>query len=248
MVEGLARGVRHRPERRGQGLPKRILAWHELARDRLVGTELTIVYCTLCGTVVPYRSEAGGRTFTGTSGLLYRSNKLMFDEETRSLWNTTEGRPVIGVLAGSGLELRAEPVVTTTWGDWRAAHPGTTVMDRETGHRRDYSEGAAYRDYFATDELMFEVPWTDRKLKNKAEVVGILLSPVNRVYATDGRRFMAESRPQELRDEAGGIWSVHQDAPRTVAASVPASFVRVPARRAYWFGWQAQFPATELVK
>ncbi len=270
--------------------PKRILAWHELARDRLVGTELTIVYCTLCGTVVPYRSEAGGRTFTfGTSGLLYRSNKLMFDEETRSLWNTTEGRPVIGVLAGSGLELRAEPVVTTTWGEWRAAHPGTTVMDRETGHRRDYSEGAAYRDYFATDELMFEVPRTDRKLKNKAEVVGILLSPVdapeaprkalalsaeflqrsrlhhmkfaghsllvvtspagaNRVYATGGRRFMAEPRPQELRDEAGGVWSVHEDALRTVAASVPASFGRVPARRAYWFGWQAQFPATELVK
>ena len=55
--------------------------------------ELTVVYCTLCGTVIPYGSEAGGvlRSF-GTSGLVYRSNKLMFDEETLSLWSSVEGR------------------------------------------------------------------------------------------------------------------------------------------------------------
>lgn len=158
--------------------PKRILAWHELARDRVGGVELAIVYCTLCGMVVPYRSEAGGRAFRfGTSGLLYRSNKLMFDEETMSLWNSSTGRPVIGELAGAGLELRTEPVVTTTWGEWRAMHPRTTVMGRDTGHRRDYSEGAAYRDYFATDDLMFDVPGQDDRLENKAEILGLLLEP-----------------------------------------------------------------------
>jgi hypothetical protein len=260
-----------------------------MARDRLGGTDLAIVYCTLCGTVVPYHSQVGGRAFTfGTSGLLYRSIKLMFDEETGSLWNTADGRPVIGALAGSGLELKSEPVVTTTWGEWRAAHPDTTVLDRETGHRRDYSEGAAYREYFASDRLMFEVPQADRRLKNKAEVVGVLLSPAgapdaprkalalsaeflrrervhhlsfaghalvvvttpagaNRVYATDGRRFVAGSGPEELRDEAGGTWSVGEDALRAGPAPAP-SFARVPARRSFWFGWHAQFPDTELVK
>jgi len=139
--------------------PKRILAWHELARDRVGGVELAIVYCTLCGTVIPYEAMAGGKLrVLGTSGFLYRSNKLMFDEETKSLWSTLEGRPVIGPLAGSGVELRYRPVVTTTWGEWRAAHPGTTVLSLDTGHQRDYSEGAAYREYFGTDELMFQVP------------------------------------------------------------------------------------------
>jgi hypothetical protein len=58
--------------------PKRILAWHEMAIDRLGGTELTVVYCTLCGTVIPYDSVAAGRRLRfGTSGLLYRSNKLV---------------------------------------------------------------------------------------------------------------------------------------------------------------------------
>ena len=81
--------------------PRRILGWHELARDRVGGVELAIVYCTLCGTVIPYGSEAGGLALTfGTSGLLYRSNKLMFDAETLSLWSAVEGRPLIGPLAG----------------------------------------------------------------------------------------------------------------------------------------------------
>jgi hypothetical protein len=156
--------------------PRRILAWHEMAHDRLGGVDLTIVYCTLCGTVIPYESLVGGarRTF-GTSGLLYRSNKLMFDEESMSLWSTLDGTPVVGPLAGSALRLTARPVVTTTWGEWRKTHARTTVLSLATGHARDYSEGAAYREYFATDRLMFRVPVLDKRLKNKDEILGVIL-------------------------------------------------------------------------
>lgn len=154
--------------------PKRILAWHEMALDRVGGVRLAVVYCTLCGTVIPYEADAPdkSRSFTfGTSGLLYRSNKLMFDHETLSLWSTLEGRPVLGPLAKEDIVLRYRPVVTTTWKEWRAAHPETTVLSLDTGHTRDYDEGVAYRDYFAHDDLMFEVPLHDKRLKRKAEVV-----------------------------------------------------------------------------
>jgi hypothetical protein len=163
--------------------PKRILAWHEMALDRLGNEELTLVYCTLCGTVIPYKSVVGGvkRTF-GTSGLLYRSNKLMFDHETMSLWSTLEGRPVVGRLAGQPVTLDMWPVVTTTWAEWKAQHASTTVLSIDTGHERDYSEGAAYREYFETDRLMFKVPKLDARLTTKAEVLGVL------VPATGGGR------------------------------------------------------------
>ena len=152
--------------------PKRILAWHEMAIDRVGGVDLTIVYCTLCGTVIPFESRANGRLFRfGTSGLLYRSNKLMFDEETNSLWSTFEGVPVVGSLVGSGVALQSHPVVTTTWKEWRTEHPETRVLSLDTGFSRDYSEGAAYRDYFSTDRLMFQVSETDARLRNKAEVL-----------------------------------------------------------------------------
>ncbi len=158
--------------------PKRILAWHEMARDRVGGVELHVVYCTLCGTVLPYESVAGNRTWRfGTSGLLYRSNKLMFDEETGSLWSTLEGRPVVGELVDAGLQLQARPVVTTTWGEWRRLHPATTVLAIPAGHDRDYREGAAYRDYFSHDALYFQVPHADDRLRNKAEVLTFTVRP-----------------------------------------------------------------------
>jgi Protein of unknown function (DUF3179) len=197
--------------------PKRILAWHEMARDRIGGVELTIIYCTLCGTVLPYESQVGDELYHfGTSGLLYRSNKLFFDEETRSLWSTLEGRPVIGWLAGQeGVALRLRSSVTTTWGEWRRLHPETGVLSPDTGYDRDYSEGVAYRNYFATDALMFQVPETDDRLNNKDEVLVFQLSSAegadppeawaisidflrrNRVYPFEavGRRFLILSSP-----------------------------------------------------
>ena len=105
---------------------------------------------------------------------MFRSNKLMYDRETQSLWNTLWGEPVIGPLAEEGFRLKRRPIVTTTWGEWRRRHPETLVLSRKTGHRRDYSEGAAYRDYFATDRLMFAVPKLDARMKNKAEVLALV--------------------------------------------------------------------------
>ncbi len=270
--------------------PKRILAWHELARDRLGGVELAIVYCTLCGTVLPYESAAGGRARTfGTSGLLYRSNKLLYDEESHSLWSTLEGRPVIGSLAGSGLELVARPVVTTTWKEWRTAHPDTTVLSLETGHQRDYGEGVAYRDYFASDRLMFAVPGRDDRLRNKAEVLGVRLRPLgsppgtprqalalsadflrkhplhhlefaghrllvvtsaggaNRVYSVGDLRFARASGPDRLEDSQGRLWKTGETS-LALDGGGASPLPRVAAARAFWFGWHAQFPETELVR
>ncbi|MEO0853645.1 MAG: DUF3179 domain-containing protein, partial [Cyanobacteria bacterium J06648_11] len=155
--------------------PKRILAWHEMFVDTVGDVPVTGVYCTLCGTMILYESEIDGvKHEFGTSGFLYRSNKLMYDKATQSLWVTLLGTPAIGPLVEEDIALKHRSVVTTTWGEWRRRHPETTVLSLNTGHRRDYSEGAAYREYFATDDLMFNVPDLDDRLKNKDEILGLL--------------------------------------------------------------------------
>ena len=154
--------------------PKRILAWHEMVKDVVGGRSINGVYCTLCGSMIVYDTKIARKHYElGTSGFLYRSNKLMYDHKTKSMWSTIRGEPVIGTLVGKGLKLEPLYVVTTTWGKWRSLHPETDVLSLETGHRRDYSEGAAYRAYFATDDLMFDVPLIDERLKNKQEVLVI---------------------------------------------------------------------------
>jgi hypothetical protein len=267
--------------------PRRILAWHEMAIDRVGGVDLTVVYCTLCGSVIPYASRHGEQHHRlGTSGLLYRSNKLMFDESTLSLWSTTVGRPVGGPLVDGKIRLDSYPVVTTTWSEWRAEHPDTTVLALPTGYRRDYGEGAAYRDYLADDDLMFGVPSTDSRLANKSEVLVfpytvrasergegrplaisiellseerlftversgkrllVLTTPggANRAYEIGPERYRPADR-QQLEDDAGRLWRITEDA-LVPHAKGPAPKPRVPAHRAFWFGWYAQHTDTELI-
>jgi len=142
--------------------------------DIVGGVDVAGVYCTLCGTVILYDADLGALNHAlGTSGFLYRSNKLMYDQQTQSLWNTIKGEPVLGPLVDKEIALNHRSVVTTTWGKWKELHPDTKVLSLETGHFRDYREGVAYHDYFATDELMFNTPFQDSRLKNKREVLAL---------------------------------------------------------------------------
>ncbi|MGK0272701.1 MAG: hypothetical protein ACI88H_003374 [Cocleimonas sp.] len=154
--------------------PKRILAWHEMFVDTIGGVDIAGVYCTLCGTVIPYKTKLNGVDYNlGTSGFLYRSNKLMYDQKTQSLWNTIKGEPVLGPLVDKGIKLEHLSVVTTSWGEWKRRHPKTTVLSEKTGHIRNYGEGVAYKNYFGNDALMFNTPFSDKRLKNKQEVLAL---------------------------------------------------------------------------
>ncbi|HEX2222919.1 MAG TPA: DUF3179 domain-containing (seleno)protein, partial [Thermoanaerobaculia bacterium] len=122
--------------------PLRILDWHEMVNDEVGGEPVTISYCTLCRSAVLYstRTPAGGAYTFGTSGLLYRSNKLMVDRQTLTLWNNLTGEPVLGRLARSPVRLPVLPLTRTTWKDWRTRHPRTTVLalDEELARRWGY--------------------------------------------------------------------------------------------------------------
>ncbi|MBI1779461.1 MAG: DUF3179 domain-containing protein [Proteobacteria bacterium] len=156
--------------------PLRIVNWHEMVNDVIGGVPVSLAYCTLCGAGILFDGRVAGREqpFTfGSSGLLYRSNKLMYDRQTDSLWNQFTGRPVMGPLTGSKIELRVLPAVLTSWGPWRARHPNTRVLALQTGFVRDYRPGIAYHDYFASPELMFPALVKDMRLSQKDLIFGV---------------------------------------------------------------------------
>ena len=150
--------------------PLRILDWHEMFNDVVGGVPVALAYCTLCGSGILFETRVPERAepfVFGSSGFLYRSNKLMYDRQTHSLWNQFTGRPVVGPLTGSGIELRVRPVTITSWKNWLDRHPDTKVLSLETGHARDYTPGQPYGKYFASPDLMFPALVADTRLKPK---------------------------------------------------------------------------------
>ena len=156
--------------------PLRIMGWHEMFNEVIGGVPVALAYCTLCGSGILFETKVKGRAkplIFGSSGFLYRSNKLMFDRATHSLWNQFTGKPVSGKLVNSGIELQQRPVVITTWENWRRDNPDTRVLSLQTGHRRDYGSGVVYRDYFASNQLMFPTNVDQRQHRQKDYVFGI---------------------------------------------------------------------------
>ena len=134
---------------------------------------------------------------------------------------------------------------------------------------------------------MFQVPEHDDRLKNKAQVLTLVVAaegagpfegtpvaiaagflernPVhhigvadrrlvlvtspggaNRVYDAGDRRFVRWLDASRIEDEQGRAWSVTESA--LVAQGGSDTRARVPAQRAFWFGWYNQYPETRLMK
>lgn len=255
--------------------PLRIMGWHEMFNEVIGGVPVALAYCTLCGSGILFETKVAGRAkplIFGSSGFLYRSNKLMFDRATHSLWNQFTGKPVVGKLVRKGLELKQRPVVITTWKDWKEANPDTKVLSLQTGFNRDYGSGVVYNDYFSSNELMFPVNVDQRAHRQKDYVFGIrdfgaskawpLEAFSNRRVINDtmngkalvlvGNAAKREVRAYEsagltFRKNGNGLTSADgRNWTRTEEALVAndgARLPRVAGHIAYWFAWNGYLGA-----
>ncbi len=259
--------------------PYRIMDWHEMLNDTIGGQPVSLAYCTLCGSGILFNTTVAGEaqplTF-GSSGLLYRSNKLMYDRATESLWNQFTGRPVVGPLTGSGTQLQTLPLVSTTWGEWRSRHPETRVLSLQTGFTRDYRPGKPYGTYFSSPDLMFPTLTNSRELRQKQQVFGLRLSGANRAWPLQtfrggkvlndqvgvikvvlignaaSRNIRAYRRGDQIFGPGGDPHTVISDAGTwqvTEAALLGPNreqLTRLPGHLAYWFAWYNYFGSDTL--
>ncbi|MEO3413695.1 DUF3179 domain-containing protein [Roseovarius sp. CAU 1744] len=261
--------------------PLRIMGWHEMFNEVIGGVPVALAYCTLCGSGILFETKVRGRSrplIFGSSGFLYRSNKLMFDRATHSLWNQFTGKPVSGRLVNSGIELQQRPVVITTWAEWRRDNPDTRILSLQTGHRRDYGSGVVYREYFASDNLMFPTNVDQRQHRQKDYVFGIrefggakawpLKAFRKRRVINDAMQgkplvLIGDARSRSVRAyERGGLTfektkdglqssdGVHwQIDEEVLRASDGRTLPRVAGHIAYWFAWNGYLGSeSELYK
>jgi hypothetical protein len=216
---------------------------HEMVNITIGGRRLGIPYCTLCGSAQAYLLDS---VPTGvappvlrTSGLLSRSNKVMYELGTRSVFDTFTGRALSGPLRRAGVVLDQVTVVTSTWGAWKEDHPRTRIVAQDGGVGRVYEDDPLRgRD---DDGPIFPVGDVDPRLPVQAQVVGVI-APGRRPIAfpaDEARDALAAGRTVasggvELVADGGGMRA------RTRGGT------ELPTHQAFWFAWSQFHPQTTL--
>lgn len=221
--------------------PRQIMEVREMVNDTLGGRDLGIPYCTLCGAAQAYFTddlpEGVERPVLRTSGLLIRSNKVMYDITSGSVMDTFRGNAVTGPLAEKNFKLKQASVVTSEWGAWKAAYPETTVLIEELALGRDFD----FRNNRDANGPIFPVGDVDPRLPVHEDIIGAITSAGKPVAFQRSAAFLALSKGEDivvdnvqLTLEAGGIKAVDKDGSD------------LGSHQAFWFAWSQFHPETEL--
>jgi hypothetical protein len=221
--------------------PRRIMEVREMVNDTLGGRHLGIPYCTLCGAAQAYYTdqlpEGIDRPILRTSGLLIRSNKVMYDINTYSVFDTFLGKAVTGPLAEKNLQLKQASVVTTDWGTWRKAHRETTVLVESLALGRDFD----FRNTRDANGPIFPVGDVDPRLPVHEDIIGVITASGKPVAFQRSKAFVALKKGDviayenvRLELDAGGIKAVDADGSD------------LGSHQAFWFAWSQFHPQTAL--
>lgn len=137
-----------------RGYPLAILTFHEIVNDELGGEPVVVTYCPLCNSGLVFDAEIDGQVLDfGTSGRLWRSNLVMYDRDSRSLWSQFSGEAIVGDRVGQ--ELDRLPMQMVGFAELAERWPDAAVLSRDTGHERPYGRNP-YSGYEDGDPFLFD--------------------------------------------------------------------------------------------
>jgi len=192
---------------------------------------------------VVYSRIIDGKTYTfGVSGLLHKSNLLLYDHQTDTLWSQLKEMAIAGPLVGKELtKIRSSE---TKWKDWKKRNPETLVLSTDTGYDRDYSVDP-YEGYLRIGGLMFPVGDVRRDLPTKQRVLGIRINDTAKAYSLQD----LQKQPGLLKDTVGGETieiEISKDGEVTEIRDSKGNAIN--GVFSYWFAWQAFHPDTEVYR
>ncbi|MBT8293015.1 MAG: DUF3179 domain-containing protein [Eudoraea sp.] len=157
-----------------------VLDWHEIVNDNVGDVSIAVTYCPLTGTGIGWNRVIKGKETTfGVSGLLYNTNLIPFDRETKSNWAQILNESVNGELIGEKAELIS--LVETDWKTWRTMYPTTKALSLNTGFSRTYGV-YPYVDYKTNNDFfLFPVP-KDNRLPLKERILAVIDETDARAY------------------------------------------------------------------
>jgi len=224
--------------------PLQIMVFHEIANDEINGKPLLITYCPLCGSGIAYERtvEVNGEkkeTRFGTSGKLYNSNLIMYDELTDTYWTQIDGLAITGELIGQ--ELNEISIDTVVWRDWKESEIGknSEVLSQNTGISRNYGTDP-YGSYYEDSYLLFTPEETDNRIHPKTVIFGIELDGKYKAYKEDDLIELGT-----IKDEIFGV-EIKRKKSGIIEITNLDTGEEIVKERDFWFAWYAFHPDTGL--
>ncbi|MBT4604827.1 DUF3179 domain-containing protein [archaeon] len=231
--------------------PLQIMVWHEIANDVVAGDPILITYCPLCGSGIAYKREMTitneqtniSETITpkfGTSGKLYNSNLVMYDDKTDTYWQQIDGKAIIGQLTGQ--ELEDINIDTVVWRDYKAVHQDAMVLSQETGMSRSYGTDP-YGSYYENSLLFFPVDneIEDESIHPKTVIYGIQIDNTYKAYIEDD----IISAGGSITDSVGSVnMKITREADGIVTIINSKTSEELVKERDFFFAWYAFHPDT----
>jgi hypothetical protein len=161
----------------------------------------------------------------------------MFDLNTYSVFDTFRGNAVNGPLAEKNIVLKQAGVVTTEWGDWKAAHPETTVLKQELALGRDFD----FRNNRDANGPIFPIGDVDPRLPVQEDIVGLITDQGEAIAFNKEAALKAlnSGKPVSYANiklilDGGGVKAVDQ------------SGNDLGGHQSFWFAWSQFYPGTKL--
>lgn len=213
-----------------------------MVNDSLGGRDFGLPYCTLCGSAqLFFTDDVDGfeRPVLRTSGLLSRSNKVMYDLQTGSVFDTFTGEALSGPLLDAGITLDQGTVVVSTWADWKSAHPDSSIVAEDGGIGRIYDlDPLRGRD---DQGPIFPIGDRDLRLAVQAEVIGVITD------AGVPIAFPAAAARDALRSgEVVTLEGISLELDGSGFTATDAGGEPAPSHQAFWFAW-SQFHTDTLI-
>ena len=156
-------------EGEARAYPLAVLTYHEIVNDEIAGDPVLVTYCPLCNSGLVFDPVVDGEVLDfGTSGRLWRSNLVMYDRATRSLWSQFTGESIVG--DHLGVQLERLPMQMVALSEYEARWPEGDVLSRDTGYDRPYGNNPYVGYDSSEDPFLFDGD-TDGPLPQMARVI-----------------------------------------------------------------------------
>ncbi len=177
--------------------PLQILTRHEIANDQVGDIPIAVTYCPLCNSALVFERTVDGRVLRfGVSGLLRKSDLVMWDRQTESLWQQITGEAIVGELTGTQLEFVPSSIIR--WSEFKESFPDGQVLSRNTGFPLAYYNPYVGYDQGRMGAFLFDGE-IDERFPAFERVVGLRVGDTTKAYP-----FSTISGERAVNDDVAG--------------------------------------------